>query len=678
MIGPQLSPDNSFREELLQDLPQLMAEMTQVLESSPPQAEFYSEFLQRLLGATKALGGAVWERTSTGQFQLQYHIHFEGLDLDETAEGSKHHVEILQTAARRDRPLWVSARSGSKVANGSPALSNPTPYGLLLAPIVIDKTFVGLVEIWVDGRVEPAHKRVLARFLAEWTGFAGAYHHRNQWQSLIHQQQTWVRLEAFARQIHGTLDPDEVSKLVAYEVRQQLECDQAAVALRTGGRLDVAAVSGVPSVERRARLVQLMRKLFDAALAWGEKLVYRGQHDDSLPPKVSTALDHYLAESNSKLLIIVPLRDAREEDTRLPCSAALMIEAFEPALTPEQLEQRLEIVASHATSALYNAVQHRLMPLRGLSRFLARCQDRFRGRRLVKFAFAVALVVSLIFVFGFLHVPLRLEAKGQLLPRQRQIVFAPIAGKVIDLKTQHGEAVEKGQELLFIEDLDTQLQVDQLTLKITAAEKRLALLSDQLGKTNNNEERHTLTRERIQQEFELRKAVVERDILLQHSRTPRKSPVSAPLSGKVVTFDAHEQLVGKTVKPGDPLLRIARAKGPWEIELHIPEGSIAAIREALTKTSEGFIEVDFMLASHPQRKYHGRLSRDGLGGETTVKDNQVVLPARVQIADIDLIAQLEQLPVGVDVRAKVNCGQRALGYVWFHDLLEFFYERLVF
>ena len=653
-----------------------MDEMAQVLDSSPPPAEFYSEFLQRLLGITKAAGGAIWEQSSTGQFQLQFQLNIE--EPDGIAIGSEGHAEILQAAARKDRPLWLPANSSAGRANGSAGLANPTPYGLLLAPILVDRKVIGLVEIWLSGRIEVAQKRAYSRFLMEWTGFAAAYHHRSQWQALIRQQQVWVRLESFARQIHGTLDPEEVARLVAYEVRQQLECDQAAVALRSGRTLEVAAVSGVPSVEKRARLVQVMRQLFEAVAGWGEKLVYQGKHDDSLPPKVAESLDRYLAESHCKLLIVVPLRDAREENARLPCSSALMVEAFEPSLTPDQLDQRLEIVAGHATSALYNAVQYRRMPLRTVSRLVGRLQERFRGRRLVKLALAAVLVAAVVVVFGFLHVPLRLEAKGQLLPKQRQIVYATIAGKVVDLKTQHGDAVEKGQELLFIEDLETQLQVDQLALKISAADKRLALLTDQLGKTNNNEERHTLTREWIQQEFELGKAIVERDILLQHSRTPRQSPIAAPLSGKVVTFDAHEQLVGKTVKPGDPLLRIARAKGVWEIELQIPEGNIAAIREALAKSKDGFVEVDFMLASHPQRKYHGRLHRDGLGGETAVKDNQVVLPARAQITDQDLIGQLEQLPVGVDVRAKINCGRRALGYVWFHDLLEFVYERIVF
>jgi len=37
-----------------------------------------------------------------------------------------------------------------------------------------------------------------------------------------------------------------------------------------------------------------------------------------------------------------------------------------------------------------------------------------------------------------------------------------------------------------------------------------------------------------------------------------------------------------------------------------------------------------------------------------------------------------ELKVGADVKAKVLCGQRAIGYVWFHDLFEFVQSRILF
>ena len=55
-----------------------------------------------------------------------------------------------------------------------------------------------------------------------------------------------------------------------------------------------------------------------------------------------------------------------------------------------------------------------------------------------------------------------------------------------------------------------------------------------------------------------------------------------------------------------------------------------------------------------------------------------MLPARVRINDTELAAQVESLPVGLEVRAKVHCGPRPIGEVWFYEFWEFFYEHVVF
>src|SRR5208283_194754 len=101
------------------------------------------------------------------------------------------------------------------------------------------------------------------------------------------------------------------------------------------------------------------------------------------------------------------------------------------------------------------------------------------------------------------------------------------------------------------------------------------------------------------------------------------------------------------------------------------ERNVGPIREGLFASGTDFVEVDLLLASQPHRTYKARLYKDGLGGETKVLDSAVVLPARVRIVDEDLIQQIENLPVGLEVRSKVHCGTRSVGAVWFHELWEF-------
>ena len=106
--------------------------------------------------------------------------------------------------------------------------------------------------------------------------------------------------------------------------------DRVSVGIRMGRKARVEAVSGCDIAEKRSNLVVLMRKLFDAVLSWGEKLVYNGTKDDSLPPTVLHALDAYLAESNSKLLVVLRRRDEREKESQKPSRSAMLMECFEP------------------------------------------------------------------------------------------------------------------------------------------------------------------------------------------------------------------------------------------------------------------------------------------------------------------------------------------------------------
>src|SRR5207237_10935021 len=104
------------------------------------------------------------------------------------------------------------------------------------------------------------------------------------------------------------------------------------------------------------------RLLTERVIKWGEKLSYNGIKDDSLPPKVLTALDDYLAESNSKLLVILPLRDEREKESKKPPRSAIIMESFEPSTDTEQPLARLDVVGRHSAPALYTAVEQRRSP----------------------------------------------------------------------------------------------------------------------------------------------------------------------------------------------------------------------------------------------------------------------------------------------------------------------------
>jgi len=146
----------------------------------------------------------------------------------------------------------------------------------------------------------------------------------------------------------------------------------------------------------------------------------------------------------------------------------------------------------------------------------------------------------------------------------------------------------------------------------------------------------------------------------------------------VLTFDAKEKLLGKTVKPGDPLLRLGWTKGPWEVELFIPEREAGRVREALFRPGAEELNVDLLLTSEPTRIYRGKLGGSLWAGRPACTMTRSSFSAHVTITDPSLLAQMENMPVGVEVRARVYCGEAPAGHVWFNEIWTFLYEKFVF
>src|SRR5262249_2314060 len=179
-------------------------------------------------------------------------------------------------------------------------------------------------------------------------------------------------------------------------------------------------------VEKRSNLVQRMRVLVQAVLKWGEKLVYSGSKDDSLPPAVLTALDGYLEESSSKLLVVLPLRDEREKDSKKPPRSALVIESLEPDESQEQMVGRMEVVGNHAAPALYNAIEHRRIPSRFVWLPIAAVQDGLGGKARAIIAGVLAGIVALAALFVLVPYPLKMDATGNFLPEVRRWIYSPV------------------------------------------------------------------------------------------------------------------------------------------------------------------------------------------------------------------------------------------------------------
>ncbi|MCX7702066.1 MAG: hypothetical protein N2039_14410, partial [Gemmataceae bacterium] len=361
--NPPTSTSSQEENRPLRKIDQAFEEVARLSGTNTPPADFFQEFLEKTLNGIDAPAGAIWIKNVQGFLQLQCQVNIEHVGLDKHKNGRQSHNELLRQAFQTAKPILLEPFGSTGILEGIPA-GNPTDYVVLLAPILLDeKTPVGLVEVWQEPRWDARVKRLHLNYLVQMAGYASNYVKNQQGRQAASHEQLWTQLEALSCQMHSSLDPTIVAYHVANEGRRLIGCDRLSVATREGKRARIEAVSGADVVEKRSNQIQLMRKLAEAVFRWDEKLIYRGVKDDELPPDVYQALDEYLAQSPAKLLVLQPLRDPRERDkesneyTPGKSRSALLMECYESPAQPEALIARLDVIARHAASALYNATE---------------------------------------------------------------------------------------------------------------------------------------------------------------------------------------------------------------------------------------------------------------------------------------------------------------------------------
>lgn len=689
-------------EQARRQINRLAEEIAQLSEAELSPPEYYGEYLQRLLTALAAPAGAVWLRTPQGNLQLQYQINMRQVGLDRAENSRQMHDELLRQAAMKAQPGLFPPHSGAGTneAGAAPA-GNPTDYVVLLAPILYDKQVAGIVEIWQDPNRNADAQRGFLQFMVRMAALAAGYTRNHQLRQMVGQQQVWVQLESFARQIHSTLNPTEVAYLVANEGRRLAEVDRVSVAVRQGSKAQVLAISGADVVEKRSNLVQLMRTLFDKVLAWGEKLVYMGTKDEALPPDVLKALDAFLAESNCKFLVVCPLKDERDEGRKVARSA-ILLESFESAENAEQAMARLEVIGRHAGPALYNAAEYRRIPFRFVWLPLAKIQDGLGGKAKAIVTLIFLGLGVLIAAMVFVPYPLKMEAKGQLLPSQRSYAYAEREGHIKEIKTslRSGTPVRKGQELIRMFDAKLAVEINALDQEIQAAQSIIDNFS-RPGRDAGSRQDYAFKVEeaRLKQAGKLRDKM---DLVRNYNAVlarPGEFWVRSPRDGLILSADFRENLLGRYVTPDQGLIYIGSVDPEqprltdWEVELRIPQKNIGQVLEASRLYGQGAeLDVDLLLLSAPTRTFKGKLVHISKQADHLKDANdqpEPVVTAKVRLypkktpdggLDIppEAVVPPELLLTGTEVNARIRCGDRAMGYSLFYGVWEFFYENIAF
>lgn len=427
-------------------------------------------------------------------------------------------------------------------------------------------------------------------------------------------------------QVHASLDSSIIANTIATDVAAILPCRRIAVGRRHGKRWDVIATTGVSQPNERSDAVRQVSQLI-AAAATGD----------------SNAIDN---QRN----VVRPLCVSRDWGK---AEWAIVLETEESFEDSSQLERFL----THASLALSNSdTVQRNSPVNVLRRGI-------RSLRRVGTLGTVGLLTTLIVVLLLVQVDLRIEVYGEAVPAERAFVFAPDDGIITQLHVEEDSDVSNTDVLCVLTNEDLNVQLETIDGELAAANARLAAIAALRGTRNiGTVEARMLSAERA--ELEAQTQSLARQSLMLTERIEHLQ-VTSRLTGRVYGDRLQQMLFQRPVQRGQYLFEVANPAANWQLQLRVPE---ADIRYVLTATEDVDSQppISYSLETSPEITRHTTLT--SLGAATDV-DRRGELSTLV-IAKLEDSAFGEERP-GTGVVARIRCGRRSVGFVWFRQVIEF-------
>ena len=473
----------------------------------------------------------------------------------------------------------------------------------------------------------------------------------------------WRQFGEMAARIHASLDPIATAYQIANEGRTWLGVDRVSVLAGEARRPRLVAMSGVDRVDRRADLVRTMESLVECVAGNGDVLRYEGE-TLSLPPEIEDRLHQFLEHSPARFLEIVPLTSATQLATvNQPPSAFLLIEHFSQLANLTPLCERLQLLVRQAASAIANARQHARVPWSGWFDRLAFVD---RHWLLTRTGMIVAAVAAILLALTIIPADFTMEVRGELQPKARREIFAPVDGVIAKVCVEHGQDIAAGAVLLQLTQSQLDLETARVNGELRTVRKQLAAIrairfgSDR-SRENSVERAHQLTADEEELKESIKSLEKQQQILdMQRSELT----VCSPLTGKVLTWNVEPLLSARPVARGQHLMTVADPAGPWELDLRVPDDRMGHILAAGHDHRQP-LGVSFVVATDPGQAYGAKIDRIAQAAESNADQK----PTVTLTATIDSQTGLVPRP-GAEVIAHIDCGRRSVGYVWFHDLFD--------
>jgi biotin carboxyl carrier protein len=574
-----------------------------------------------------------------------------------------------------------------------------------------------LTEFMVDSR-EQTWIQDAAIAIAE---IAAEDQRRRRLRSLPNERERWETLWNYAQRLQQCTSRVSLMQTIVEELRRLTKCDRVAL-ITTKNRArgakprhwKVAAVSGATTVAKQSDLHRHLKQFaatngrVPASIKCGfvpaevERVVAAEKSNDDdarlnswwhdysdatasqgfLAVSWQTLALHHSANSSAQVELPVSIRswmlqgtdDETTEKRSIENHALVIFEWFKhdraDSLSAADQHSMLPLVIRSTAEAIEQRNRVDQLPGVGVMRRLAVLRRTWWSVGLTWTRVAMLALVGIVLAMIFVQVDFNVSARGTVWPQNYQEIFASEDGIVESVELSNDLTVDKDRVVIRMQNPMLDQKKTELDGEIATMDQKLkSLRAEQLDVTRKEDLARDaqISAEEAEIQKMMESRLEQRKILAARLANMK---ITAPFSGKVLTWNAKARLQGRPVKQGDALLTIAEPSGTWRADLRLSETNATYV-PSLNELRDNPAEVELRLATAPETKICATLHSRAIRSETDPTwGTGIRSEAELKLSTDELNSALDAgyLTPGTEVNAKIPCGKLALGFVLFHDV----------
>ncbi|MFK8114774.1 MAG: hypothetical protein AB8B91_21410 [Rubripirellula sp.] len=670
--------------EVWQQIQRAVESLSSIARSDAAPDLFYGELVRALTELTSARACRVWT-CETSPFseagesdEAEQGIEGSWVPIKATVEDpagrrSKRASEaqfatLVAKAAKTSQPTIVEAGQ-TGIGTASLSIADDT----LFQPVIVADEVAVMIELAYDKNWAPSQRDGAKHLATVFAEITSDFQRNWQLRQLRDREERREKLDRFTDRVHHSYELRRVAYAIVAEGRELIDCDRLSLVIQRGRKSRVLAVSGVQKPDRRSPTVQCIERLVKSKV----RRVDPQWLESSSVDENDTAAAKYFAESNAKQVGLLPVFSPADEKRKPERIATLLVETFEETEDASSglMRSRANWIVRHASNAFSNAVHVNRLPFLSFSRWLDR--NMTRGKRIPWLAIlTVPLAVALWFA-AWKPTDFRIEARGELVPVERESIYAPRPGTVVGfplLKDRvrgddeaQGTRVDAGDTLVRLENADLEYELTSLLGEQATIDQQLETIAASVGQFGGSRDAESRRRydDLTAQAAELRvkQASIARRIRLVNKERERLT-IKSTIAGRILTWDVVNELMLRPVQQGDFLLEVVDVEGPWEIDLYVRDRHIGYVNEAQQDRSDP-LSISFFHRSDPEQEHLAQIKSVAMATEVYPEYGSAV---RVT-GTLEHTDQLEDYRAGMTLIAKIDCGKKPLAYVLCYDLI---------